>query len=193
MVASRIQEHAGVEPKLGKFQIWGRGGGPEPEGIYELLEGAPRPVVPIWKGDLDAERNGIVILGTPVGSPEFVQRFLGNRLIVQSRFGDRLKQVPDLQTAWLLLLYCAVPRANHLIRAIPPFLIAEYAQAHDDGIWTTFLDLIGHAQRPAPGPAHEGAEQLPLVRDSSEGRRVDEERRAPPFPRVHRGRRRRGK
>ena len=95
MVASRIQEHAGVEPKLGKFQIWGRGGGPEPEGIDELLEGAPRPEVPIWKGDLDSERNGIVILGTPVGSPEFVQRFLGNRLTVQSRFWDRLKQVPE--------------------------------------------------------------------------------------------------
>ena len=116
----------------------------------------------------------MVILGTPVGSPEFVQRFLGNRLDVQTRFWDRLKQVPDLQAAWLLLLYCAVPRANHLIRAIPPNLVANYAQAHDDGIWATFLDLIGHAPRPARDPAHEGAEQLPLVRDSLEGRRVDE-------------------
>ena len=168
MVASRIHEHAGVEPKLGKFQIWSKGGGPEPEGIDELLEGAPRPADPIWTGDLEAERNGMVILGTPVGSPEFVQRFLGNRLDVQTRFWDRLKQVPDLQAAWLLLLYCAVPRANHLIRAIPPNLVANYAQAHDDGIWATFLDLIGHAPRPARDPAHEGAEQLPLVRDSSQ-------------------------
>ena len=104
----------------------------------------------------------MVILGTPVGSPEFVQRFLGNRLDVQTRFWDRLKQVPDLQAAWLLLLYCAVPRANHLIRAIPPDLVANYAQAHDGGIWATFLDLIGQAPRPARDPAHEGAEQLPL-------------------------------
>ena len=109
MVASRIHEHAGVEPKLGKFQIWSKGGGPEPEGIDELLEGAPRPADPIWTGDLEAERNGMVILGTPVGSPEFVQRFLGDRLDVQTRFWDRLKQVLDLQAAWLLLLYCAVP------------------------------------------------------------------------------------
>ena len=113
MVAASIHDHAGVEPKLGKFQIWGRGGGPEPPGIDDLLEGAPRPEEPVWKGDLEDERNGIVILGTPVGSPAFVQRFLGNRLEVQSRFWERLKQVPDLQTAWLLLLYCAVPRANH--------------------------------------------------------------------------------
>ena len=57
--------------------------------------------------------------------------------------------MPDLQSAWLLLLYCAVPRANHLIRAIPPDLVAEYAQAHDNGIWRTFLDIIGYDQRPA--------------------------------------------
>ena len=114
LVATRIHQHAGVEPKLGKFQIWSKGGGPEPEGIDDLLDGAPRPADPIWKGDLDAERNGMVILGTPVGSPEFVQRFLGNRLAVQSRFWDRLKQVPELQTARLLLLYCAVMRGNHL-------------------------------------------------------------------------------
>ena len=108
----------------------------------------------------------MVILGTPVGRPEFVQRFLGNRLAVQSRFWDRLKQVPDLQTAWLLLLYCAVPRANHLIRAIPPEVVAEYAQAHDDGIWATFLDLIGNVPQPARNPAQDGAEQLPLVSGS---------------------------
>ena len=97
------------------------------------------------QGDLAADQNGIVILGTPVGSPEFVQRFLDNRLTVQSRFWDRVKEVPDTQSAWLLLLYCAVPRANHLIRALPPESVAAYARAHDDGIWATFLDIIGYA------------------------------------------------
>ena len=150
MVASRIHEHAGVEPKLGKFKIWGRGGGPEPPGIDDLLDGAPRPSEPIWKGDLQPAENGIVILGTPVGSNEFVDRFLNNRLRVQARFWERVRQVPDLQTAWLLLLYCAVPRANHLLRAISPDLVAEYARAHDDGIWKTFLDLIGYRPHPEP-------------------------------------------
>ena len=36
MVAASIHDHAGVEPELGKFQIWGRGGGPEPPGIALL-------------------------------------------------------------------------------------------------------------------------------------------------------------
>ena len=48
LVAARIHEEAGVEPKLGKFKIWGRGGGPEPPGIDELLDGAPRPEEPIF-------------------------------------------------------------------------------------------------------------------------------------------------
>ena len=54
--------------------------------------------------------------------------------------------MPDVQTAWLLLLYCAVPRANHLIRAVPPALVANYASAHDDGMWQTFLDIIGYQE-----------------------------------------------
>ena len=65
IVADAIHDHAGVEPKLGKFQMWGRGGGPEPPGIDDLLGGAPRPRDPVWKGDLDADRNGIIIFGTP--------------------------------------------------------------------------------------------------------------------------------
>ena len=60
--------------------------------------------------------------------------------------------MPDLQTAWLLLLYCANPRANHLIRALSPDLVADYAKAHDDGLWATFLDIIGYPQRAADGP-----------------------------------------
>ena len=80
LVADAIHDHAGVEPKLSKFQMWGRGGGAEPPGIDELLDGAPRPREPIWKGDLDADRNGIIILGTPVGSEAFSQRFLQHRL-----------------------------------------------------------------------------------------------------------------
>ena len=88
-----------------------------------------------------------------------MQRFLTSRLDVQTRLWGRLREVPDLQAAWLLLLYCAVPRANHLLRAVPPDMVAEYARAHDDGIWATFLDLIGYDRRPA------NYDQFPLDRD----------------------------
>ena len=74
--------------------------------------------------------------------------------------------MPDLQAAWLLLLYCAVPRANHLIRALPPDVVADYARAHDEGIWATFLDLIGYA--PGPARSHARASDLPIDRASAE-------------------------
>ena len=75
-VAQCIKEGAGVQPKLGKFGMWSRNGGAEPAGIDVLLANQPRPAEPIWKGDLPPQRNGLVILGTPVGTPEFVQAFL---------------------------------------------------------------------------------------------------------------------
>ena len=45
---------------------------------------------------------------------------------------SHLPRLPDLQCAWLLLAMCASPRANHALRAVSPFDIAGFAQAHDD-------------------------------------------------------------
>ena len=46
-----------------------------------------------------------------------------------------LPRVPHLQSAWLLSLYCAVPRANHLVRSLPPDIVRDFAEAHDESIW----------------------------------------------------------
>ena len=148
-----IQQGAGVEPKLGKFAMWSRAGGPEPPGIRELLGVQPSPDrEPVWKGDLPPERNGVVILGTPVGQPEFVRRFLRERISVEQELWDILSAIPNVQVAWLLLLFCSAPRANHLLRALPPDLVLQYAQEHDDGVWDTFLHIIGY--RPCDDDPH---------------------------------------
>ena len=42
-----------------------------------------------------------------------------------------LPQLPDLQCAWLLLLFCAAPRAQHLLRTVPPSQSAAHAETHD--------------------------------------------------------------
>ena len=60
----------------------------------------------------------------------------------QRTFWQKIQQVPDMQAAWLLLLYCAVLRANHLLRSLPPNLTARYAADHDNGIWDTFLSIV---------------------------------------------------
>ena len=40
----------------------------------------------------------------------------------------------DLQAAWLLLLFCALPRANHLLRMFLPGATADLAGGHDDAV-----------------------------------------------------------
>ena len=39
--------------------------------------------------------------------------------------------VPDLQCAWILLLYCASTRANYILRLVHPNLSATFARHHD--------------------------------------------------------------
>ena len=56
---------------------------------------------------------------------------------------DNYWTLPDLQCAWLLLLMCASPRANHAIRTSPPSESVAYARTHDDAIWATLRDCLG--------------------------------------------------
>ncbi|CAK0885381.1 unnamed protein product, partial [Prorocentrum cordatum] len=66
-----------------------------------------------------------------------------SRLQEERRLLDELAHLPDLQCAWLLLLLCASPRANHLLRTLPPEEIAEYARGHDGDMWATLRRLLG--------------------------------------------------
>ena len=56
---------------------------------------------------------------------------------------EKVPKLPDAQCAWLVLALCAVPRANHLLRTVPPSVSAGYAAAHDDLLWETLLKLLG--------------------------------------------------
>ena len=59
------------------------------------------------------------MLGVPLG--DFVEKFL-------------VPEVPDTQSAWLLLSYCAA-RANLHLRAVSPQRAEQFAAAHDEGVW----------------------------------------------------------
>ena len=83
-------------------------------------------------------------LGPTFGSPGASQ-FWGRPLVqwstphtekVERRLADeRLlwAAVPDFLCAWQILLQSANPRANHIIRTLPPAMSAGYAQGHDEG------------------------------------------------------------
>ncbi|CAK0807356.1 unnamed protein product [Prorocentrum cordatum] len=131
-----IHLHANVDCHLGKCRAYSRGGGAAPPGIGELGRD-------VWRGDRAPPDRGIKILGTPLGTPEFVAAHLESRLQEERRLLDELAHLPDLQCAWLLLLLCASPRANHLLRTLPPEEIAEYARGHDGDMWATLRRLLG--------------------------------------------------
>jgi hypothetical protein len=146
IVTAALREHAGVEANLGKCKMWNKAG-MEPPGVGTLG-------TDVWVGGggTAAPARGIKVLGSPVGTPEFVQAHNARRQAEEQAFLDMLPDLPDLQCAWALLLNCAVPRCNHLIRSLPPSLSDQYAREHDRAIQGTLgrlVDTQGEADRVA--------------------------------------------
>ena len=109
--------------------------GPAPPGIRELGED-------VWRGDKPPAERGFVALGVPIGHHEFIRSCANARLEEERRLLTQLPQLPDLQCAWLLLLFCAAPRAQHLLRTVPPAIVA-YVRDHDEEVWRTLQDMLG--------------------------------------------------
>ena len=130
VLREELWRHAKISVHHGKTCIWNRGG-VIPDRCDEL-EAAARAVHPrarVWRGSHDDrfEEQGITILGTPVGRPEFVERELAKILADHSELLTRILEVQDLQCAWLLLLFCGGGRANFYIRTVRPELTAAFS------------------------------------------------------------------
>ena len=99
-----------------RTQVWNRGG-VVPAGI-EVLQAVARvndPDAIVWRGDpaLHSEAQGVRILGTPLGHPEFVRSQLAGLSETHDQLMEKVLSVQDLQCAWLLLLYCCSARTTH--------------------------------------------------------------------------------
>ena len=77
---------------------------------------------------------GLVALGSPVGTREFVAAKLEEASVKHEALFARLPDVQDLQCAWLLLLLCAVPRWTYLLRIVPPADTVSFAEARDAAV-----------------------------------------------------------
>ena len=121
---------AGIRLHQGKTRVWNKSQ-LQPPNVEELGPDVWQP-------------KGITVLGTPIGSEDYVREKMNRRVEEERRLWDTIPAVPDLQCAWQLLLQSANPRANHSLRTMPPSQSVEYARAHDEGIWqvvSTLLDL----------------------------------------------------
>ena len=74
---------------------------------------------------------------------EYVQAELRATTEKHSILLDRIPLVQDLQSAWLLLLFCANTRATCSLRGIPPAETEQFALAHDVATWRCFTRLWG--------------------------------------------------
>ena len=78
----------------------------------------------------------ITVLGTPIGSEQYISEQLEERLAKERALWDAIP-------AWLVTAsLSAIPRANHTMRTMPPSCSAAYCSPHDVGIWNTAKVLL---------------------------------------------------
>ena len=113
ILEEELWRHACMQVHHGKTQVWNRGG-IRPEGI-EILTRMSDPDAVVWKGDAEIpdQERGVRVLGAPIGSSEEVLAQLNAKSREQRLLFQRIPAVPDLQSAWLLLLFCGATRANY--------------------------------------------------------------------------------
>ena len=123
VIQRELWGRANIRVHHGKTKVWNKAG-IKPAGCEELTAAARlvKKDARVWTGDqgIPTNEQGIRVLGSPVGHPQFVQSFLRRKTAEHSVLLKRIPIVPDLQSAWLLLLYCAAARGNFWIRTVPP-------------------------------------------------------------------------
>ena len=76
ILEEELFNHAHIQLNLGKTQVWNRDG-VVPAGVAEPTAAAKqvKEDATVWRGDpeLRPEQQGVKVLGTPIGEPEFVQ------------------------------------------------------------------------------------------------------------------------
>ena len=121
-----------------KARVWSEAG-IAPEGVAALAPGSC-----VWVGDqaLPPSQQGLVALGVPIGAPAFVETHLQSVLARQTELLRLLPLVGDTQVAWLLLSYCAAPRAQYPLRTLPPLSTRAYAAVHDAAVLSCLDALL---------------------------------------------------
>ena len=143
-----LDQYARIQVHLGKTQVWNRGGH-YPPACQQMQEAAARadPQARVWRGEGPPAQQGVRVLGIPIGHEEFVQAELRATTVKHQTLVERIPLVQDLQSAWLLLLFCANTRATYSFRGVPPAETEEFAAAHDVATWQCFTRLLGISGR----------------------------------------------
>jgi len=129
-----LREVCHIDVNLGKLAAWSKTVTAAPAGLERFGGG-------IWKSDVMPDRQGLKVLGTPIGTPQFINRFCAEQIEEKAQLLNSIPKLPSLQAAWLLFYFCAVPRINHLLRTLPPDITRAAALHHDRKILETFVAI----------------------------------------------------
>ena len=89
---------AGIQLHEGKTRVWNRAGECPPD-VADL-------------GDEVWSPRCTKLLGTQVGSPEFIHALAMERSNEERQMWEAIDGVPDLQCAWQIMVQCAGPRVT---------------------------------------------------------------------------------
>ena len=87
-------------------------------------------------------RTGDQSVGDSSGSRGLCQPTFGTDPVEAQKILRRIPTLPDVQSAWLLLLHCASTRANHSLRVVRPEWALEFARAHDQEVWECLCHIL---------------------------------------------------
>ena len=146
ILQEELWRHAKIQVHHGKTKMWNRSG-TTPAGVEELTASARvlDPNAVVWRGNhaLPTSAQGFKVLGVPINHPDFVEEFLARKTREHELLFERIPAMEDLQSAWLVLLFCAAPRANFWLRSVRPELVQQFAASHDANTWGCLARLIG--------------------------------------------------
>ena len=106
-----------------------------------LPDGACSPALDddVWVGD---PTHDPAALGVPLGTRELVAAHLQALLAKQTVLLSGLPVLADTPVAWLLLCFCAAPRAQYALRALPPVDTRDYVAGHDAAVLSCLCALL---------------------------------------------------
>ena len=100
IVRTSIANHAYVQVNQGKTKMFNRAG-VRPPRCDDLFHSDRDPV---WVGDqgLPTERQGLMVLGSPLGTAAYVRASLADKFAEHDQLLQALGHMEDLQAAWLI-------------------------------------------------------------------------------------------
>ena len=131
ILQAELWRHSRIRVHDGKTQVW-NASGLRPEGEFDT----------VWRGDGPTNTQGIKVLGTPLGHEDFVRDHLRRTTEDHMSLLEKIPSLPDVQSAWALLLHCAGARANYMLRAIRPELTVQFSADHNAGLWSCLCNIL---------------------------------------------------